>query len=46
MVLYFDIINEQGLKAAYASADPSVSSYVIIRPGGLLDSVAVGPGIL
>jgi NAD(P)H-binding len=42
-IMEYKLKGELGLKAAYANADPSVS-YVIIRPGGLLDSVAVGPG--
>lgn len=42
-IMDYKLKGEMGLKVAYANADPSVS-YVIIRPGGLLDSVAVGPG--
>ena len=43
-IMDYKLRGELGLKEVYAKADPSVSSYVIIRPGGLLDSVAVGPG--
>ena len=42
-IMDYKLKGENGLKAAYANADPSLS-YVIIRPGGLLDSSAVGPG--
>lgn len=42
-IMDYKLKGENGLKAAYANADPSMS-YVIIRPGGLLDSSAVGPG--
>ena len=42
-IMDYKLKGEMGLKVAYANADPSLS-YVIIRPGGLLDSVAVGPG--
>lgn len=42
-IMEYKVKGETGLKAVYANADPSLS-YVIIRPGGLLDSVAVGPG--
>ena len=42
-IMDYKLKGENGLKEAYANADPSMS-YVIIRPGGLLDSSAVGPG--
>lgn len=42
-IMDYKLRGEIGLKEVYAKADPSLS-YVIIRPGGLLDSVAVGPG--
>ena len=42
-IMEYKVKGEIGLKEAYANSDSSVS-YVIIRPGGLLDSVAVGPG--
>lgn len=34
---------EQALKAAYANAGDDSLSYVIVRPGGLLDGKGVGP---
>jgi uncharacterized protein YbjT (DUF2867 family) len=42
-IMEYKLKGELALKAAYSSADPSVS-YAIIRPGGLLDDKAVGAG--
>ena len=42
-IMDYKLRGEMGLKEVYAKADPSLS-YVIIRPGGLLDIAAIGPG--
>ena len=39
----YKLESEMSLKVACDNADPSISS-VIIRPSGLLNSVAVSPG--
>jgi hypothetical protein len=39
----YKLQGEQALKEAYSAADPSLS-YVIVRPGGLADGAAAGPG--